>query len=562
MQRLCLLICLLVASYASAAVTHPWAVRTVLVVNEAVPGSRQVAEFYQQLRGIPGENIVTINTRATGSIDRTGFVQNIYNPILKQLLERELLKGQLLGDVTQDGRERAQIVSSQVRYLVPVYGVPYMIGENRDFRDPEQLKAFFNRYAAGTNAPRFEGGPLDVTRASVDSELATMPLDGAPLAGFIPNPLFKQEAGFLDGSEPFFRVTRLDGPSPEVVIENLRRTVAAESAGLIGCSAFDRDGRGGGFKMGNNWITGAQKVAENLHYPVYANDAREVIPLGTVMPPIAIYFGWYAQNVTGMFEQPGFRFAPGAIAAHLHSFSAQSIRGKDKWVGPLLERGASAVVGNTSEPYLTYTHNFDLLLEALARGATFGDAAYYSYPVLSWQGVAIGDPLYRPFQVPLAAQVAAVEAKRERDWNELDAYVLVREVNRLRNVGESGDANRLGRRVAEAVPLPMVLRALGTLAMRANEEGEARRYLKTIDPAKLKTTGIRPLDWLAYADLAARLKLDDRAVAAYDLAIPAIQHQQMRKAAVERAAAGAEQVGDKKAAERFKAMDPAPDSAP
>jgi len=42
-------------------------------------------------------------------------------------------------------------------------------------------------------------------------------------------------------------------------------------------------------------------------------------------------------------------------------------------------------------------HRPHLLLRALARGHNFGDAVYYALPALSWQGVAIGDPLYRPF---------------------------------------------------------------------------------------------------------------------------------------------------------------------
>ena len=32
---------------------------------------------------------------------------------------------------------------------------------------------------------------------------------------------------------------------------------------------------------------------------------------------------------------------------------------------------------------------------------TFGDAAYYAEPVLSWQTTFVGDPLYRPFALAL-----------------------------------------------------------------------------------------------------------------------------------------------------------------
>jgi len=39
-------------------------------------------------------------------------------------------------------------------------------------------------------------------------------------------------------------------------------------------------------------------------------------------------------------------------------------------------------------------------------GAELGRAAYYATPALSWQTIVIGDPLYRPFAVPLEAQLA------------------------------------------------------------------------------------------------------------------------------------------------------------
>jgi hypothetical protein len=64
----------------------------------------------------------------------------------------------------------------------------------------------------------------------------------------------------------------------------------------------------------------------------------------------------------------------------------------------------AATVGNVFEPYLQLTHRPNLLLRALSQGKTFGDAAYYSLPALSWQAVAIGDPLYRPFLITLEDQ--------------------------------------------------------------------------------------------------------------------------------------------------------------
>ena len=61
--------------------------------------------------------------------------------------------------------------------------------------------------------------------------------------------------------------------------------------------------------------------------------------------------------------------------------------------------GVTATLGTVFEPYLQFTHRPSLFLRALSRGKNFGDAVYYALPALSWQAVAIGDPLYRPFKV-------------------------------------------------------------------------------------------------------------------------------------------------------------------
>ena len=117
------------------------------------------------------------------------------------------------------------------------------------------------------------------------------------------------------------------------------------------------------------------------------------------MEHAALYFGWYSENVDGPFLGPDFRFLPGAVACHLHSFSAETLRSEtDHWAGPLLALGASGVLGNVTEPYLTATHHFDHFTDRLLKGYTLVESAYMSIPTLSWMGVVVGDPLYRPYE--------------------------------------------------------------------------------------------------------------------------------------------------------------------
>jgi len=112
----------------------------------------------------------------------------------------------------------------------------------------------------------------------------------------------------------------------------------------------------------------------------------------------AFYLGWYTQTADGPFLNSAFKVRPGAIACHIHSFSATTIRnGKDYWCGPLLAKGACAVLGNVYEPFLSLTTHLDTFTGRLLSGRNLGEAAWGATQVLSWMTVILGDPLYRPF---------------------------------------------------------------------------------------------------------------------------------------------------------------------
>lgn len=83
---------------------------------------------------------------------------------------------------------------------------------------------------------------------------------------------------------------------------------------------------------------------------------------------------------------------------HLHSFSAADFKVPGKgWSSALLEKGAAVTVGNVYEPFLGACHRFDIFVDRLLDGYTVAEASWMSMPVLSWQGVVFGDPLYRPY---------------------------------------------------------------------------------------------------------------------------------------------------------------------
>jgi tetratricopeptide (TPR) repeat protein len=123
---------------------------------------------------------------------------------------------------------------------------------------------------------------------------------------------------------------------------------------------------------------------------------------------------------------------------------------------------------------LDYTHHPQLLLRALLEGATFGEAVMYSNPALSWQGVAIGDPLYRPFKVDLDEQL-----ERSMDLP-LSTYLSLRQINRLKAEGEPDEALAYAREQFVRQPtLPMAYR-LANLYAANGEIQKATEALRLV----------------------------------------------------------------------------------
>jgi tetratricopeptide (TPR) repeat protein len=144
------------------------------------------------------------------------------------------------------------------------------------------------------------------------------------------------------------------------------------------------------------------------------------------MSHVGYYVGWYDGDVSGPFARPKVEFMPGAVAYHLHSFSASSLRTTDRhWVGPLLAKGATATLGCVEEPYLVGTPEMANFSRAfLYGGFSFGEAAYVCQASLSWQTTVVGDPLYRPFALSPQQRHDDLLA-RKSDWIEWSHLRLV-----------------------------------------------------------------------------------------------------------------------------------------
>lgn len=205
-----------------------------------------------------------------------------------------------------------------------------------------------------------------------------------------------------------FLVSRLDGPDDATVKRMIDDAIKVENEGLTGRAVIDLALKDGAYEQGEEWLRQCATLYRKTGIPLYVDRSSDLIPTHWPLPDTALYFGWYQDRVSGVFEDPSFRFAQGAVVCHLHSFSAAHLRSSTKhWTGPLLLRGAAATLGNVWEPYLAVTCYFDLFNKQLLSGATLAEAAWFASPGLSWMQVVLGDPLYRPFKKPPGSRLGA-----------------------------------------------------------------------------------------------------------------------------------------------------------
>ena len=363
----------------------------VVVYNTRLPESREVAEYYARKRQVPTNQVFGFALSTNETMSREEFRDDLQRPLAKALEKGKLwhLAARVVAPTNQQpGRVDWVVVSASIRYAVLCYGVPLKIESDPTLKEE------------GTEKLRPE---MRRNEAAVDSELALLPLieQRLPLNGPLRNPGFAStNTAQLQPTSGVLMVARLDGPSAAVARGLVDKALAAEVEGLWGRAYIDlRNTTEPGYKLGDDTIRNAGEICRRLGFETVVDENPDTFPAGFPMSQIGIYVGWYSANACGPFAQPTVEFMPGAFAYHLHSYSADTVRSTTKgWVGPLVAKGATITMGCVYEPYLTGTPDTAVFVSRLIYyGFTFGQAAYASQPVLSWQTTVVGDPLYRPF---------------------------------------------------------------------------------------------------------------------------------------------------------------------
>src|SRR3954447_26184207 len=405
-MKLCLPVFFFVASVAiSAPAEKPLAPATIVVFNKDVPESVELAKFYAEKRGIARDHLVALSISKTEEIGRDEYDTMIRDPLRAIFKERGWWK------LNEPRGGPITVASNSIRFAAIIKGVPLKI-----------------RAAANYPGDKPSGPPLgNRNDASVDSEVAALGAFSDQISGPLPNPYFQSYRAIAEAeNSAVLLVCRLDAPQGATVRRMITDAVQTEKTGLWGRAYIDgAHNSAGGLDVGDHWLAAVRDQLHKVGVPLIYEDTPEIFTTNYPMTDCALYYGWYAGTMAGPFTQPDFQFVPGAVAIHIHSFSASTLHDeKANWAGPLLTKGAAATIGNVYEPYLQLTAHLNVFNDRLLHGFTFAESAYMSVQTISWMSVMVGDPLYRPYGAWLSIDAKPPAEKPPSDWSAYHEFAV------------------------------------------------------------------------------------------------------------------------------------------
>lgn len=333
----------------------------VVVVNDASPDSVTLGDYYATARGIPTSQICHLNTVTTETCTWNVYRTQIETPLRTFLTTRP-----------------------QVIYIVMMYGLPLKTIEENPGNDI--------------------GGDYLTNRdyCAIDREVELIKTAHA-IEGWIVNPMFGAGRHPVS-TDPFYVVGRLDGPTPALVQAMIDNALYGEANGVTGDSLLDTRGLSNPndpYTLIDLEMKNIESTYQFFGIPYTHDDLSAVVDLA-MRPDQAHYWGWYTTNA--VISAPTWQFNRGAVGAHLHSFSASTVRSTtSNWVGPLVYHGITGTCGTVYEPYSVGFPYGTVALDRFFRGYTLGAAMQMANNYTSWMAVFIGDPLYAPYAADVIA---------------------------------------------------------------------------------------------------------------------------------------------------------------
>ena len=380
-----------------------------VIANSHSADSKSIAEYYCQARGIPKKNIIMLDMPDTDALKRVDYQTKLANPLIDELIKRKAISAETMLVDSETKRPNYLFISHDIDYIV-LCKLPFKI------------------------LPFSKSRGFTTDASSVDSELSATFLQMKKLNGLVRNPLYKNyNPETMHKTYGVLRVARLDGKNFDEAKTIIDSAISAEKNGVRGRAYIDKNKSGGGYKIGNDWLTVAEEVLKKMDFDITIDSASALMGYEQRFDAPAFFFGWYNGTPQSYFVEKDFKAPVGAVGLHLYSFSASYLR-RMGWTTVMISNGFSQTFGNVYEPYLTGTQDIGAIMKAYENGLSAGEVAYASIAILSWQSLVIGDPLYRPFAVSLEEQMRRIE-KGEID--SLSQYVILRQVNKFKREGKS-----------------------------------------------------------------------------------------------------------------------------
>src|SRR5438876_3353321 len=438
----------------AAAAEQPLAQSTIVLYNKTVPDSVELAKFYAEQRGIAADHLIGLTCSIEEEISREDYDVTIVEPL------REIFKQRHWWMLNEPPKQPPVVDASTIHFVAVIKGIPLKI-----------------RSTATYSGDQPRPGPIGSrNEASVDSELVVLAFYSRQISGVTPNPYFQRFSAISNLKDAtLLLVCRLDAPAVGTVRGMIVDAIATEKSGLWGRAYVDgADKTGTDFAAGDEWLGNVTTQLHKVGIPVVYDDTPAIFPDAFPMTDCALYYGWYAGNVAGPFNQPGFRFVRGAVAVHIHSFSASTLRDPNaNWVAPLVSKGAAASLGSVYEPYLELTSHLDIFNDRLLHGFTFAESAYMSIRVLSWMSVMVGDPLYRPY-----ASWLQIDAPRDSTKRPADEWKMYHEFAMKNIIRPLSEFRTLARQVASTSHNCPMMEDLALMEARDGHFDEAASHLQ------------------------------------------------------------------------------------
>jgi len=385
-----------------------------IIVNKNVPESRQVADHYIAKRGVPKTNLIELDLPKGEDISRGDYDSKLAEPIRVALKEKKDAAKVLLttygvplrvGTQPPDAEQQKELDSFRPDLAIARKKLAEL--EKKDVQRGNLDLAWAELFRRAVNQLQFREKTLThpESHACVDSELMLLWWPKYRFERWVPNPLYFQASDNYRKTAPSVVMTcRLDGPTVEIAKRLIDDSIAVEAKGLSGDVVIDSRGipfngkgdSGHGYGGYDESMREAAKLLEGGGMKVILDTKNEVLPANSAKG-VAIYCGWYSHaNFVDCCE-----YVPGAVAWHLASSEATTLRNKDSkvWCPNLLKKGVCATFGPVAEPYTVGFPKPAEFFGYLATGEyTLVEAYSRTVVMCSWMTVLVGDPLYNPFK--------------------------------------------------------------------------------------------------------------------------------------------------------------------